>query len=330
MTQSQPLSDQRGREKHKLRISLTDRCNFRCPYCMPEDPVWQPRERLLSFEELERLSTLFVTRLGITHIRLTGGEPLLRKNIEHLVSRLQLLREQGLQRISLTSNGILLPKLAGKLQQAGLDDVNISLDTLDAERFLRLSGGRSTPQEVIDGIHAARAAGLRVKLNTVVIRGYNDADVLPLLEWAIKEDLPLRFIEFMPLDGSGQWSRDKVVSEEEILATVGRSYQVERLAAGKEPATYYRLNEHYSLGIIPTISNPFCKSCNRLRLTATGELYACLFSATGRDLRGPLRESASDQQIEQIIRGHVWTKEAGYAVSQGYVERPITMHALGG
>lgn len=323
------LADQRGRAKHKLRISLTDRCNFRCPYCMPDDPKWLPRNELLSFEELLRLSSLFVA-LGIDQIRLTGGEPLLRKDIDLFVSELNGLRSQGLRRISLTSNGILLPRLAGTLKQAGVDDVNISLDTLDPQRFLRLSGGRSSPDEVIAGIHAAREAGLEVKLNTVVMRGYNEQDVLPLMQWAIKEDLSLRFIEFMPLDGSGHWSRDKVVSEQEILDTLRARYEIRQLPHGDEPATYYELDGNYSLGIIPTISNPFCRTCNRLRLTATGELYACLFSASGRDLRTALREGMDDAGIEQIIRHHVWHKEAGYAVSQGYVERPITMHALGG
>lgn len=324
------LTDQRGRQKHKLRISLTDRCNFRCPYCMPEDPHWLPRQQLLSFEELQRLCKLFVSHLGIKQIRLTGGEPLLRNDIDQCISAINQLRDQGLERISLTTNGILLPRLADRLKAAGVDDINISLDSLDPERFLRLSGGRSHPDDVIRGIHAAVAAGLAVKLNTVVIKDYNDEEILPLVQWAMSQNLPLRFIEFMPLDGNGNWSRDKVVSEEEILHTLRSEYSLQQAPATQEPATYYRLDEHYRLGIIPTISNPFCQSCNRLRLTATGELYACLFSAKGRDLREGLRSGLSDEEIEAIIRGHVWHKEEGYAVSQGYVERPITMHTLGG
>ncbi len=324
------LLDQRGREKHKLRISLTDRCNFRCPYCMPEDPEWLPKDQLLSFEELQRLCELFVTRLGITQIRLTGGEPLLRNDLDQCVTALNKLRRQGLQRISLTSNGILLPKLADKLKFAGVDDINVSLDTLDPKRFLRLSGGKSHPAEVIAGIEAAVDAGLKVKLNTVVIKGYNEEDVLPLVEWAMVQNLPLRFIEFMPLDGNGNWSRDKVVSEKEILQKLRSHFAVQKLPSTNEPATYYQVNDSYQLGIIPTISNPFCQSCNRLRLTATGELYSCLFSAKGRDLREGLRTGLSDGEIASIIRGHVWHKEAGYAVTQGYVVRPITMHTLGG
>ena len=324
------LVDQRGRSKQKLRISLTDRCNFRCPYCMPEDPTWLPREDLLSFEELSRLARLFVTKLGINQIRLTGGEPLLRKDLERCVAELDALRPLGLQRISLTSNGILMPNMAEKLKASGVDDVNISLDTLDAERFLKLSGNRSHPDEVVAGIDAAVSAGLKVKLNTVIIKGYNEQDILPLTEWAIARNLPLRFIEFMPLDGNGHWSEDKVVSEQDILSVLETKFDIEKQAATNEPATYYQIDGHYQLGVIPTISNPFCQSCNRLRLTATGELYACLFSAQGRDLRESLRSSMTDDEIEQLIRGHVWHKEPGYAVSQGYVERPITMHTLGG
>lgn len=324
------LEDRHGRSKRKLRISLTDRCNFRCPYCMPETPRWLPREELLSFEEIQHLSGLFVQRLGISQIRLTGGEPLLRKDLHKLVASLQSLRELGLRRVSLTSNAVLLPQQADQLRTAGLDDVNISLDTLNAERFARLSGGRGKVQEVLEGIHAAREAGLTVKLNTVIMRGINEQDILPLLDWAMRESLPLRFIEFMPLDSGHEWNADRVVRESEILAAVREKHQLEAQPASSDPASGYILDGHYRLGIIPTISNPFCKRCDRLRLTATGELFACLFSASGRDLRSPLREGADDEAMEAIIRGHVWHKEAGYALKPGYVERPISMHALGG
>lgn len=327
---STALTDQRGRSKHKLRISLTDRCNFRCPYCMPETPRWLPREELLSFEEITRLAGIFVTRLGITNIRLTGGEPLLRKDLAALISALQPLREHGLERISMTSNAALMPAHAPRLKAAGLDDVNISLDTLDEQRFAELSGGRGKPGEVIAGIEAAISAGLPVKLNSVVMRDHNEQDVIPLVEWAMERSLPLRFIEFMPLDSGQEWNRSKVVSEDEILDVLGDRYRIEQQPASSDPATYYLINNEYRLGVIPTISKPFCRSCDRLRLTATGELYACLFSATGRDLRSPLRDGADDERLEATIRGHVWHKEAGYALNPGYVERPISMHALGG
>ncbi len=326
----QKLVDSRGRAKRKLRISLTDRCNFRCPYCMPETPKWLPREELLSFEEILTLAHCFVARLGTTHIRLTGGEPLLRKGIGELVSQLQSLRTLGMERLSMTSNGMLLPQHAGALKAAGLDDINVSLDTLDPLRFADLSGGRGSVEEVTSGIEAAVDAGIEVKINSVIMRGHNEQDILPLIDWASQRQLPLRFIEFMPLDSGNEWNNSKVVSEAEILATVATEHQITKQANSSDPATYYQLENGYQLGIIPTISNPFCKSCNRLRLTATGELYACLFSATGRDLRTPLREGVDAEALEAIIRGHVWHKEAGYALKPGYVERPISMHALGG
>ncbi|MGB1580095.1 MAG: GTP 3',8-cyclase MoaA [Nevskiales bacterium] len=324
------LRDQHGRSKRKLRISVTDRCNFRCPYCMPETPEWLPREELLSFEEIQRLASVFVSQLGIEHIRLTGGEPLLRKDLPSLINNLQALRKQGLERVSLTTNGVLLPRQAAALKTAGLDDLNISLDTLDTQRFSQLSGGRGELQQVLDGIQAAREQELPVKINCVVMRDINEADVLPLLDWAISESLPLRFIEFMPLDSGQAWNQDRVVREEQILSLLRSQYAVTAEPASSDPANRYILDGHYQLGIIPTISNPFCKRCDRLRLTATGELYACLFSANGRDLRSPLRAGSSDSELMDIIRGHVWHKEAGYALKPGYVERPITMHALGG
>ena len=324
------LQDKRGRTKRKLRISLTDRCNFRCPYCMPETPQWLPRKELLSFEEIEQLSHVFVTRLGITHIRLTGGEPLLRKDISTLVDKLQPLREHGMERLSMTSNGMLLPRHATALKKAGLDDINVSLDTLDSTRFANLSGGRGNVEEVTAGIQAAIDAGIDVKINSVIMRGHNEQDILPLIGWASERGLPLRFIEFMPLDSGNEWNESKVVTEAEILEVVASQHAIEKQATSSDPATYYLLDGSYRLGVIPTISNPFCKSCNRLRLTATGELYACLFSATGRDLRSPLREGVKLDELEALIRGHVWHKEAGYALKPGYVERPISMHALGG
>lgn len=323
------VADKRGRVKRKLRISLTDRCNFRCAYCMPETPVWIPREQLLTREELLRLTYLFVTRLGITQFRLTGGEPLLRTDLETCIEALGDLRAAGLERISLTTNGSLLARRASTLKHAGLDDLNVSLDALDPERFRLLSGGHGTVEQVLDGIEAATQAGLPVKINTVIVRDHNNDQILPLVRWASTRNIPLRFIEFMPLDGGGAWSSARVVSEAEILRHLQPHFDLKPVPRTAEPASYYSLDNGYRLGIISTISNPFCGSCDRLRLTATGELYACLFSATGRDLRGSLRDGADDAVLEGIVRGHVWNKEAGYAAT-GYVERPISMHALGG
>lgn len=321
--------DRLGRRKRKLRVSLTDRCNLRCPYCMPDQPKWLPKEQILRQEELMRLLDLFVGRLGIQELRLTGGEPLLRKDLDAIIRQCQGLRAKGLERVSLTSNGILLPARVAALKAAGLDDVNVSLDALDETVFARMSGGHGSAVEVTQGILAARDAGLPVKINTVVMRGYNESEILPLVRWARSENVPLRFIEFMPLDGSGAWSAERVVPEAEMLAPLKEEFALEAMPVTDDPARYYRVDGDYTLGVISTISKPFCQRCDRLRLTATGELYSCLFSAHGRDLRAPLREGASDEALLNAIRGHVWFKEEGYAAT-GYVERPISMHTLGG
>lgn len=322
------LRDARGRHKRKLRVSLTDRCNLQCLYCMPEHPKWLPREQILRRDEIVRLVRLFVTELGIREIRLTGGEPLLRRDVVEIVAELNALRPLGLERIAMTSNAVRLAPVAQALGEAGLDDLNISIDSITPERFRSMTRGEVAP--VLHGIAAARAAGIGVKLNSVVIRGYNEDEVLPLVRWAHAENLSLRFIEFMPLDGRGLWTQDKVITEAEILEQVQREFRVERLPCTAEPAEYFTLDGSYRLGIIPTISRPFCSTCDRVRLSATGELYSCLFSEQFRDLKTPLRSGADDAALAQAVRGHVWHKEAGYAERQGYAERPITMHHLGG
>ena len=329
------LQDRFGRTKCKLRVSLTDRCNFRCPYCMPETPDWLPKASLLSDAERFRLLRLFVAELGITHLRLTGGEPLLRKDLPERIVEFGALRDAGVERISLTTNGHLLAERAEALKHAGLDDLNVSLDALSPAAFHALSGGRGDVGRVLQGILAARAAGLPVKLNTVVMRGYNEDEILPLARWAGEHDLPLRLIEFMPLDGGGQWRSERVVNEAEMLGVLEREFRITAEPETGDPARYYLLNGpsgldgHHRVGIISTISRPFCSRCDRLRLTADGQLFACLFSAEGFDLRGMLRNDASDADLTAAIRGQVWRKDEGYAAT-GYVERPITMHALGG
>lgn len=323
------LTDLHGRTKRKLRVSLTDRCNLRCQYCMPEHPEWRPTDKQLSTPELIALITQFVD-MGITAIRLTGGEPLLRHDIVDITAALNALRTRGLQRISLTTNGILLPKYLDDLLAAGLDDVNISLDSVDPEQFSALTKGKLAP--VLRGIehasHSKLQGKLPIKLNAVIIRGYNDDQLLPLARFASEHRITLRFIEFMPLDANGDWSKDKVVSEQEILATLGTAWAIEPLATNNDPANGYHLSSGASrlqLGIIPTVSNPFCSSCDRLRITAEGELYTCLFADRGHELAplgGDLRE--------QAIRTAVMNKQAGFAVRPHYAEREITMHHLGG
>ncbi|HEX4871114.1 MAG TPA: GTP 3',8-cyclase MoaA [Nevskiaceae bacterium] len=323
------LIDRHGRRKGKLRVSLTDRCDFQCVYCMPERPRWRPAERLIRAPELHRLVGLMVRRLGIQALRLTGGEPLLREDLEGLIADLAPLRAQGLQRISLTTNAARLAGRARALRAAGLDDLNISLDAVDDAVFRRLSGGHPVAP-VLAGIEAAVAAGLPVKLNMVVMRGLNQEQLLPTARWAFERGLPLRLIEFMPLDGRGGWSADQVVGEAELIEALSRHYTVQALPEDAAPAREYRLDGEHRLGVISTISNPFCTRCDRIRLAADGRLYSCLFAAGGPDLLGALREGADDDALEALIRDTVRDKPAGYIARPGYVERPITMHGLGG
>lgn len=322
------LVDRFGRSKRKLRLSLTDRCNFRCGYCMPDQPVWQPKSELLSLEELQRLASLCVERLGIEQIRLTGGEPLLRRDVVKLTAALDELRGNGLKRLALTSNGTLLDRYARPLAGAGLQDVNVSLDSLDPARFAQLTGGGELGP-VLMGIEAARAAGLEVKVNAVIVRGQNEDDVVPLARWAAAEGIALRFIEFMPLDGRGDWQPARVVPEREMVNRLERHFSVEVLPRSREPATYYLLDGRHRLGIISTVSQPFCGSCDRVRVTATGQLFPCLFSPVSTDLKAALR-GGRPGELEQRIRGAIWHKGRGFVESAGYVERQISMHGLGG
>ncbi len=321
------LRDHHGRVKRKLRLSLTDRCNFRCSYCMPEQPLWLPKASLLSRAELLRLARLAVAE-GITHIRLTGGEPLLRGDVLDIVSDLQTLRSPGLQRLSMTSNAERLGALAQPLADAGLDDLNISLDAVDAAIFKRLTGQDIAP--VLAGIEAAVAAGLPVKLNAVLIRGRNEGQILPLTEWALAHNLSLRFIEYMPLDQPGRWRPETVFSEAEVLTVLRSRYAVHAVPRSAEPATHYRIDGQDRIGVIATVSNPFCSSCDRIRFTATGELFTCLFAQSGTPMGAQMRAGADDDTLAETLRHAVWHKEAGYAATPGPVERPILMHGMGG
>lgn len=322
------LTDQHGRTKRKLRLSLTDRCQFRCQYCLPDTPKWLPRDAILRQEEIIKLASLAVTELGITHIRLTGGEPLLRKDVVEITQGITALKPLGLQKLSMTSNAARLTEFAAPLKAAGLDDINISLDAVDAELFQQLTKAKLQP--VLDGIAAAKTAGLPVKINAVLMQGQNQQQILPMLDWAATENVELRFIEFMPLDSGHQWDESKVVTEAEILDVVRQQYSATELPKGHEPATRYQLANGQVFGIIPTISHAFCGSCDRIRITAKGEVFACLFSQTGTDLLPLLRDGSSDKDILAAIRGDIKTKHRGYIDHPGYVERPITMHAMGG
>ena len=323
-----PLVDRHGRIKRRLRVSLTDRCNFRCPYCLPDSPSFADPATLLTHAERVQLMTLLIDA-GIRNVRLTGGEPLLSPLLYPSLEALAARRDHGLQRISLTTNGQLLVRHATRLRDAGLDDLNVSLDAIDADAFARMSGGQAIGP-VLDGIAAATEAGLPVKLNAVVIRGLNEDQVLPLTEWALAQQLPLRFIEFMPLDSGHRWRRDRVVTEPELLATLRQRYTLSAESSTGQPATYYRVHDHSTvIGVIPTVSRPFCGDCDRLRLTADGTLLPCLFSSDGPALGDLLRERGP-AALMPAIRQAVHDKDAGYAARPGYTERPISMHGIGG
>ncbi|WP_445116301.1 GTP 3',8-cyclase MoaA [Acinetobacter sp. WZC-1] len=333
MTHQPLLVDQFGRHKRKLRISVTDRCNFKCVYCMPEHPEWIKKHQLLSFEALYRFCEFMVHR-GIEHLRITGGEPLMRQGVVHFVAQLQQLKQIGLKRISMTTNGHYLKRYAEALKQAGLDDLNISLDSLDPQQFRQLTQKELTP--VLEGIQAAQAAGLNIKINTVLIRGMNDDQILPLARWSKQHGLMLRFIEFMPLDGDRKWSAEHVISEHEILAILRTEFRVQmKSTAASDPARQYLMDDH-PVGLISTITHSFCGSCDRVRLTAQGEFYNCLFATQGLNLKEDIVALAAlEPQRERALQNKllrcIWHKEAGFhAIRQKQQSRKISMHMPGG
>ena len=293
------LVDGYGRIHTDLRISVTDRCDFRCTYCMPtEEMVWLPRAELLNFEEIVRVAAIAVG-CGVNAIRLTGGEPLVRANLPDLVASLaSLTRADGSPiEVSLTTNGSRLAQLAPALRSAGLARVNISIDTLRRDRFRELTQ-RDQLQRVIEGIRSAVRHGFApVKLNAVVMRGVNDDELSDLVEFALAEGAVMRFIEFMPLDGDRQWSRDRVVPRAEMLRLIAQRFAFQPLDRDQEPAERFLLSQGSEFGIIPTVTQPFCGTCDRLRLSAEGGLRNCLFANEETDLRAILRGGGSDEEI---------------------------------
>ena len=298
------MLDRLGRPLGSLRVSVTDRCNLRCRYCMPEDDyVWLPRHSILSFEETDRLVRVF-TGLGVTKVRLTGGEPLLRHDLAELVR--QLARNGAITDLALTTNGLLLARHAEALLEAGLDRVTVSLDTLRPERMLEFAKS-ARHADVLEGIAAARAAGFRrLKLNTVVIRGYNDDELADLIEFGRAHDAEVRFIEYMDVGGATQWTMDQVVSRAEIIQRLTQRYgKIEALREeGPAPAERFTLPDGTSFGIIASTTAPFCLACDRSRLTADGTWFLCLYAADGVDLREPLRLGATDEELAAIVRRH--------------------------
>jgi cyclic pyranopterin phosphate synthase len=300
-----PVTDLLGRPLGSLRLSVTDRCNMRCRYCMPEEEyIWLPRASILSFEELHRLVGIFAG-LGVSKYRLTGGEPLLRHDLAELVGLLAGI--PGVADLALTTNGILLARQAEALHAARLRRVTVSLDTLRPERMIAFARS-ARHHEVLEGIRAAQAAGFEgLKLNSVIIRGYNDDELTDLLEFARAERAELRYIEYMDVGGATAWSRDQVVSREEILERLGQRFgRPEPLVDGphsRAPAERYRLPDGTTFGIIASTTAPFCRDCDRARLTADGTLFLCLYAQEGLDLREPLRSGATDGEIAGLIRG---------------------------
>ncbi|MFN2451192.1 MAG: GTP 3',8-cyclase MoaA [Candidatus Dormibacteria bacterium] len=328
---SPSLVDERGRFVDDLRISVTDRCNFRCVYCMPEDGLrWLPGALTLSFDEITRLASLFVAT-GTRTVRLTGGEPLVRKQLPELVGQLAGLRDD--LDISMTTNGFLLRRQAAALAAAGLRRVNISLDSLRADRFARITR-RDCLATVLDGITAAREVGLTpIKLNVVVVRGFNDDEVRDFAALARETGVQVRFIEFMPLDASAQWGRDSVVPGDELLEAAETEFALRPVDAGHDPSTRHTFADGApgEIGFINSVSAPFCERCNRVRLTADGQLRTCLFSIEETDLRTPMRAGADDAELLGIIRAAVWRKEAGHRINEPDFVRPArSMSQIGG
>lgn len=332
------LLDQLGRPLRDLRISVTDRCNLRCTYCMPADVfgpdyAFLPRTELLSFEEIERLSRQFVT-LGVRKLRITGGEPTLRRDLPQLVAQLAAI--EGVDDIALTTNGLLLPRLAADLKAAGLNRVTVSIDSLDPEVFGRMNGLGTHPQKVLDGIEAALHAGLGVKVNTVVQRGVNE-DGLRSLWLALRDRAVVRFIEFMDVGNHNGWNLDSVVPSREVLARLsedggGAEFRPVDPNYQGEVAARHVSREGHEVGLISSVSAPFCGSCSRARLSAVGVLYTCLFAGLGTDLREPLRLGASDDELRNLIAG-VWAdRRDRYSEERGEVTRlgKVEMSHIGG
>ncbi|HJT36176.1 MAG TPA: GTP 3',8-cyclase MoaA [Pirellulales bacterium] len=328
-----PLIDQFGRVHSDLRISVTDRCNIRCFYCMPAGPVrFKPRNELLTFEEIERFVSV-VARLGIRKLRLTGGEPLVRHDLPRLI--IMLARVRGIEDIALTTNGMLLPEQAAPLREAGLRRLNISLDTLNPETFQKISR-RDGFEQVLAGIAAAQEVGFdKIKLNAVAIKGLTEPDVVPLGRFARERGLELRFIEYMPLDADGAWQNDQVLSGDEIIGMLQAEFgPLEPVPPDdpSQPATDYRfIDGGGTVGFINPVTQPFCADCNRLRLTAEGQVRNCLFSTVEWDARAVLRGGGSDDELADLIRSCVWSKKAGHGInSEEFIKPQRAMFQIGG
>ncbi len=325
------LADARGRVVTDLRISLTDRCNFRCTYCMPaEGLAWLGRDEVLTVEEIERLVRLFV-RLGVREVKLTGGEPTLRPELTEIVARIRAI-DPGLD-LSLTTNGVMLERLARPLREAGLDRLNVSCDSLLRHRFQAMTR-RDALDRVQAGLAAAEAAGFApLKLNCVVLGGTNDDEVVDFAALARATGWDVRFIEYMPLDADQAWERARVVPSRVIREAIDAVHPLVAHDRGPEPASSYGFADGApgSVGFISSVTEPFCDTCNRVRVTAEGQLRVCLFAIEETDLRGPMRAGASDADLEELVRAALWTKWAGHRINHpDFVRPPRSMSSIGG
>jgi GTP 3',8-cyclase len=330
-----PLVDGYGRVHRDLRISVTDRCNFRCTYCMPAEGMqWLPRSEVLTFEEIERVARVCVGHFGIDSIRLTGGEPTVRAHLPVLVGKLAALRTPAGDPVDLamTTNGATFRTVAGDLAAAGLRRVNVSLDTLRPDRFVTLTRRDELPR-VLDGIDAAVEAGLSpVKVNVVVMRDVNDDEVVDLAAFGRERGVTVRFIEWMPLDADHRWSDDAVVSQAEIVAAIGAVFPLEPLVRGSEPAERFAYRDgRGEVGVIPSVTRAFCATCDRVRLTADGQMRSCLFATDEVDLRAVVRSGASDADLADAIAACVARKGPGHMIGQALFVRPRrSMSQIGG
>lgn len=331
MSGSERLVDSFGRIHRDLRISVTDRCNFRCVYCMPADGLeWLPRSEVLSFEEIHRLARLSVERFGVSSIRLTGGEPTVRANLSKLVSMLSTLDVD----LAMTTNGATLGLLANELASAGLRRINISLDTLQPGRFKEMTR-RNDLHRVLDGIAAAQAAGLSpVKVNVVVMRGVNDDELVDFAEFGRTKGVEVRFIEFMPLDADASWSDGALVSSEEIIERISAVYPLDAEGEGSSsaPASRFRYSDgNGSIGVVASVTRSFCGNCDRVRITADGMFRNCLFALAEQDLRTPLRSGASDDELAEVMLAGVRAKGPGHSIGKATFIRPArSMSQIGG
>ena len=326
------LIDGMGRTIVNLRISVTDRCNFRCTYCMPADNVeFMDRSNLLSFEEIQRVAQI-VSRMGINRLRLTGGEPLMRKNLPVLIKMLSEV--DGIDDIAMTTNAYFLKDQAQSLKDAGLKRLNVSLDALDPKKF-RDVNRRDCLQSVLDGLDTARKVGFKsIKINAVAVRNFSETEIMSLIEMGRSDGFEVRFIEFMPLDSDKVWERDKVLFGHEIVNMIKENYELVPIDNSLEigPASEYNFADGKGkIGIITAVSNPFCDHCNRIRMTADGKLRTCLFSTEETNLKELIRSGATDKTIIETLKQAVLVKEPGHKINLDDFERPNrAMHAIGG